>query len=444
MDNRKIKTTQQYLRENIREWQDYSLKICDYRCEITGEPFEVIHHKYPFYKILEETFKELNIVFQEFIDYYSEDQLIMIKDKCLEIHFKYGAGACMTNKCHKELHSLFGNNITIEHYEQFIYSKKNNLSNISELNNIFNRKIKIKNDIDIEKQIKKEKLKVIKEKQKEIIKENLNYIKSEDFKNQCPITYNNIKRNIKYIEEFLLIALENIDNSCDLDKYNNIIFYTSNSYICKRFGLSENSSTEVSKKSALFTYHNLINKISEDDTPSRIIHASLRNNRHNYISCYSFFAYKDIFNEIEKQGEQWKENKYSMTGISREMFYRGEGLEVANWIYPQYTHIYDKKQKQSVDRTTTNKSNLRTDEIVKIIFDVLDNQQYITEKYIINELSSNGSIPTSKKEAEKQLKKSLQEILLSYGLERIRCNKNIKELYNVDTQGFPFIIVKTN
>jgi hypothetical protein len=149
-----------------------------------------------------------------------------------------------------------------------------------------------------------------------------------------------------------------------------------------------------------------------------------------------------MFNEIENQGQQWKDNNYSMTGISREMFYRGEGIDVANWIYPQYTHVYDKKQKQVVDRTTTNKSNLRTDEITKIIFDIFEIKPYVIEKDIIDELVSSGDIRTSKKEAEKQLKKSLQEILLSYNLKRIRCNKEVKKLYNVQTEGYPFIIVK--
>ena len=42
---------------------------------------------------------------------------------------------------------------------------------------------------------------------------------------------------------------------------------------------------------------------------------------------------------------------------------------------------------------------------------------------------------------EVQIKKSLQEILTSYGLKRVRANKDIKEKYNITGNGYPFIIV---
>ena len=58
--NTKIKTIKEYLRCNIKDWQDFSVKICNGKCIITGQPYEVIHHKYPFYKILKETFLLMN------------------------------------------------------------------------------------------------------------------------------------------------------------------------------------------------------------------------------------------------------------------------------------------------------------------------------------------------------------------------------------------------
>jgi hypothetical protein len=284
--------------------------------------------------------------------------------------------------------------------------------------------------------------------QKELLDENLRVLINGELEKNCPITYKNISRNIKYLSQLLLIAKDNVYNEKFTDSDDNIVFYASNTYICKLLNMSENSSTEISKKNALFAYHMLLNKLEDSEIPDEILKRSQAINANDdkyrkHINCYSIPSYNTIaFKEIEAQGEKWKENNYSMTGISREMFYRGEGLEVANWLYPQHTHVYDKEQEQTLDRTTTSKSNERTDEIVKIIFSILEIQPYVTEKYIIDELSASGDVPTTKKEAEKQLKKSLQEILLTYNLVRLRCNKDIKKLYNVESEGYPFIIVK--
>jgi hypothetical protein len=149
-----------------------------------------------------------------------------------------------------------------------------------------------------------------------------------------------------------------------------------------------------------------------------------------------------IFKDIEEQGQKWKDNNYSMKGLSREMFYRAEGKEIADKLYPQYKKVYDRNSKKVIDRTTTDKSNYRTIEIVKIIFTFLENKSYVTENEVIQELLKGNTI--TKTEAGKQLKKSLQEILLSYDLKRIRCNKEIKEQYNVDTEGYPFLIVRND
>ena len=39
--------------------------------------------------------------------------------------------------------------------------------------------------------------------------------------------------------------------------------------------------------------------------------------------------------EVEQQGKKWKQYGYTRKGLSYEMFYRSEGAEVANSLYPQ-------------------------------------------------------------------------------------------------------------
>ena len=44
--------------------------------------------------------------------------------------------------------------------------------------------------------------------------------------------------------------------------------------------------------------------------------------------------------------------------------------------------------------------------------------------------------------ADIQLKRSINEILDSYGLKKIRANKAIKEQYKIISNGYPLIIVE--
>ena len=63
---------------------------------------------------------------------------------------------------------------------------------------------------------------------------------------------------------------------------------------------------------------------------------------------------------------------------------------------------------------------------------------YVIEKEIINELENKYG----KTLTQVQIKRSLQEILDGYNLQRIRCNKQIKEEYRITAKGYPFIIAK--
>ena len=289
--------------------------------------------------------------------------------------------------------------------------------------------------------------------QKEILEENLRVLRDGELELNCPIAYKNIKRNIRYLEELIMIAKDNVYSDKFTDEDENVIFFASNSYICKQLGMSKNSSVEVTKKNVLFAYHDMINKIADNDIPEEMLKKSQaisannedKNRKYRHINYYSIPSFSTLlFKDIELKGEQWKNNGYTMKGLSREMIFRTEGKKLADKLYPQYSKVYSKEKKQVVDRTVTNKSQIVTDKMVEIIFDILEVKSYVLEKELIDELSADGDINISKKEAGSQIKKSMKEVLDSYNLKRIRCNKIIKEQYKVNTEGYPFIIVKNN
>jgi len=281
--------------------------------------------------------------------------------------------------------------------------------------------------------------------QKEILFENLNILNDGEFEINCPQANKNIKGIKHYLEKLILIAMNNVHNENLTDKDGQVVFFASANYICKQMGISPNSINKIYQKLVVLTYHKLLNKLDDKELPERFLKRAMaininsdKNNHVNFFSIPSFTVNNSP--EIEQRGKQWKENHYTMKGVSREMFYRAEGLEVANKLYPQYKKVTENVDGtyQVVDRTTTKKSDVRTNNIVKVIHELIDEYGYATERKIVISLKDKYKYITT----EIQIKKSLKEICDLYGLKRIRANKIIKEQYNINSNGYPFIICK--
>lgn len=98
-----------HIRSNITKWKMDSFNIYDYRCCITGNcDNNIIHHLVGFTYILKETLESLRYEVKNVINDYSEKELKFIEDKCLELHYKYPLGVCLTEEIHKEFHSIYG------------------------------------------------------------------------------------------------------------------------------------------------------------------------------------------------------------------------------------------------------------------------------------------------------------------------------------------------
>ena len=287
--------------------------------------------------------------------------------------------------------------------------------------------------------------------QKKLIDENLRALDTGELERECPQAYKNIKSNLKYLRNLLHIAKDNVTTEKMTDNEDNVLFFASTRFICNSMGIKDGNAKEVSKKNTLFTYHKLLNKVDNSDVPEDLlkrsqaisINSTDKNKKYRHVNYYSIPSYNNMsFPEIEQQGKQWKDNNYTIKGLSREMFFRKEGQKVANWLYPQYKQVFDKQQEMVVDRKTTYRSDRRTERIIEIIFYFLETQNYCVEKDIIDNLIEDEELKIRKSEAERQLKKSLPEILDGYDLKRVRTNKKIKEQYGITSKGYPFLIVK--
>lgn len=113
-----------WLREHaIYQWKEDSKKACGYKCVITGERFDALHHLVGFGIIANEAIARCNLTIHKTIGEYTSEELELLKNTCLELHYKYGLGVCLTKKVHIEFHKTYGYGDNIP--EQFEEFKKN-------------------------------------------------------------------------------------------------------------------------------------------------------------------------------------------------------------------------------------------------------------------------------------------------------------------------------
>jgi hypothetical protein len=115
-----ISSLYHYLRYCLNGWRFDSMKCYNFKCIITGEKFDAIHHFYSFNKIVRESLTETNISIYDEINKYTPEELKTIEDKCIELHYKYGLGVPLTNKLHSLFHNIYGiKDNTPEQFKEF-------------------------------------------------------------------------------------------------------------------------------------------------------------------------------------------------------------------------------------------------------------------------------------------------------------------------------------
>lgn len=111
-----------HLRRTIFPWYLDTIKYYNYKCVITGKPFGVVHHySRNFSDIVKDTLSELNLPILKNVGSYTKEQIKLIEDKCLELHYKYGLGVCLTKEKHIEFHKIYKKkNNTKEQFDEFL------------------------------------------------------------------------------------------------------------------------------------------------------------------------------------------------------------------------------------------------------------------------------------------------------------------------------------
>lgn len=265
--------------------------------------------------------------------------------------------------------------------------------------------------------------------QLEILDTNIELLLSEEFKEIYPQLHSLIrtrKSNLIALNNFAKMNVKDEDFSVD----DNPLFFVSLNSLMDVFGSKDK--TKVSQSITLFTLLSLLNKIPHDQLPEETLkkakHISAKYKHKKLVNFYSIDSYGvNSLEESNKIAMVLKEHNISLKGLSREYLLRTFGADFTNKVFPQYAY------ENSLG--TTEKSDENSKEIAKYFLAGIEAQGYVFEK----DLKINGV-------TESQWKRSIQEILDTYGLVKITANKDIKEKYNIDcpARSYPKIIVRNN
>lgn len=116
-----------YLRGQIQEWKNESMKNCNYKCIVTGEKSFQIHHLYPVNRMIQDLFNtNKNIIYKQISEYSSDELAEIVKLFKLE-QSKHPFGVCVREDIHNLYHTLFGKSNNNPHqWNVFINRLKEN------------------------------------------------------------------------------------------------------------------------------------------------------------------------------------------------------------------------------------------------------------------------------------------------------------------------------
>ena len=142
-----------------------------------------------------------------------------------------------------------------------------------------------------------------------------------ELERNCPQTYKNIKSNIRYLNQLLLIAMDNVSNEKMTDEDENALFFASTRYICKLMGMNENN---IKVKNAIFT-------VSTNSTVTRNIELpvlksksetmSMIKNELGQLMPVDLNQYKLIYKKTDSTDTDGAEfGKYIVYGLPNSMY----------------------------------------------------------------------------------------------------------------------------
>lgn len=258
-------------------------------------------------------------------------------------------------------------------------------------------------------------------KQKQLMIDSANYLDSDDFKVTFPALSKLIRTRKHHIKAMLLHFSQYVND--DMKDNGKPFFYASYETLMDVCGIKGNRNT-LSQSIVLFALLNMITKLQIEDIPEKELNKAREIAAQYHLKkltgFYSFEEYGTmLFEESEDIARTLKENSITLKGLSREYIIRTFSPELADKVYPQYKN--ENRRGHSI------KAEQHTLDITECVSYLLDKKGYATEKEIVHMLGNKYSYD----QTEVQIKKSLQEMLMSYGWVRVKASKANKQKYGI-------------
>jgi len=110
-----------FVQAHNSDWKKRSMKACNYRCIITGEIFDDIHHLYSKNMILNAALDRLGIPYDLDINTCSDETKEKILKEFLIEQDKYPLGVCLKANLHHRFHAKYGFGYnTPEQFEEYV------------------------------------------------------------------------------------------------------------------------------------------------------------------------------------------------------------------------------------------------------------------------------------------------------------------------------------
>ena len=259
--------------------------------------------------------------------------------------------------------------------------------------------------------------------QKERIQSSIDYVLSGKMQIEYPTLYSRIKYATPELITLLTVAAQYIcdENSNCKSQY---IFYCSLRAIQKM--LDRNDVKKTCNRVNLLAFLDIINKIREEDIPPQLLSEAKKQMAQHGLSQITNFYSVNSFDtaQLERSNEYAKlfqDSGLTMGAWSWELLYRTFGPEIASRVYPG---IESNTELSKTSRQFEDKLHIQLSRL-------LEKQGYFTEAQLISKLKN-----------KKLIKRMLPELRQTYGLQRVKANKQMKEKHKISDKGYPYLYIQ--
>ena len=121
-DRSKYSGASEFFRKYNTDWKRDSMIACEYKCAVTGNRFDDIHHLMSLNKILEDACLSIGLAVEDFDpNYASDDEKSNFVNAVKMEQAKYPLGVCLSKEVHTQFHNIYGyGDNTPDQFYQFI------------------------------------------------------------------------------------------------------------------------------------------------------------------------------------------------------------------------------------------------------------------------------------------------------------------------------------